>query len=56
MTSEKEILASLLRLTKTGLVQKELIKKDARVSTEVIEDVLRKLSEAGLVNQQQGLV
>src|SRR4030066_1832402 len=56
MTSEKEILASLQRLTKTGLVQTQLIKKDARVSTEVMEDVLRKLSEAGLINQQQGLV
>jgi len=56
MTSEKEIIASLLRLTKTGSVQKELIKRDARVSTEVIENVLRKLSEAGLINQQCDLV
>jgi Holliday junction resolvase-like predicted endonuclease len=56
MTSEKEIIASLLRLAKTGIVQKELINKDARVSTEVIEDVLKKLSEAGLINQQRDLV
>jgi Holliday junction resolvase-like predicted endonuclease len=56
MTSEKEILASVLRLTKTGLVQKELIKKDARVSTEVLETVLRKLSDNRLINLQRGLV
>lgn len=56
MTSEKEILASVLRLTKTGLVQKELIKKDARVSTEVLEIVLRRLSDTGLINLQRGLV
>jgi Holliday junction resolvase-like predicted endonuclease len=56
MTLEKEILASVLRLTKTGLVQKELIKKDARVSADVLETVLRKLSDNRLINLQRGLV
>jgi len=56
MAAEKGILVSLLRLTKTGVVQKELIKKDARVSVQVMESVLKKLSEAGLINQQRGLI
>jgi len=56
MIAERNIITSLLRLTKEGLVQKELIKKDARVSLQVMENVLRKLSEAGLIHQQHGLI
>jgi len=56
MNVEKDILTSLLRLTETGLVQEELIKKDSRVSVQVMEKVLRKLSEAGLIHLQHGLI
>jgi len=56
MIAEKDILASLLKLTKTGPVQKELIKKDARTSLQVMENVLKKLSEAGLIQQQRDLI
>jgi Holliday junction resolvase-like predicted endonuclease len=56
MNAEKEIIASLLKLTKTAPVQKELIRKDARVSTEALEDVLQKLNEAGLINGKHNLV
>jgi len=56
MTAEKDVLASLLSLTKNGLVQKELIKKHARVSVQVTENVLEKFSEAGLIHKQRGLI
>lgn len=56
MNVEKEVIASLLKLTKTALAQKKLIRKYARVSTEVMEDVLRRLHEAGLINEKHGLV
>jgi len=56
MTAEKDVIASLLRLTKTGPIQKELLRKDARVSFQVIEDTLRKLSEGEFIRQRRGLV
>jgi len=56
MTSEKDIIASLLRLTKTGPIQKELLRKDARVSVQVLDRVLRKLFEDGFIRQQRDLV
>jgi len=56
MTSEKDVIASLLRLTNTGPVQKELLRKDARVSVQVLDEALRKLFEGGFIRQQRGLV
>jgi len=56
MTVEKDILASLLRLTRTGPVQEGLVKKDARVSVQVMENMLKKLSEARLIRRQRGLI
>jgi Holliday junction resolvase-like predicted endonuclease len=56
MTSEKDVIASLLRLTKTGPIQKELLRKDARVSVQVLDEALRKLFEDGFIRQKRGLV
>jgi len=56
MTSEKDVIASLLRLTNTGPVQKELLRKDARVSVQVLDEALRKLFEGGFIRQKGGLV
>jgi len=56
MTAEKDVIASLLRLTKTGPVQEQLLRKDARVSVQVMEKALRKLSEEGFIRQQRGFV
>jgi len=56
MASEKDIIVSLLRLTKTGPIQKELLRKDARVSVQGLDEALRKFFEAGFIRQQRGLV
>jgi len=56
MTSEKDVIASLLRLAKTGPIQKELLRKDARVSVQVLDEALRKLFENGFIRQQRDLV
>jgi len=56
MTSEKDVIASLLKLTKTGPIQKELLRKDAHVSVQVLDEALRKLFEDGFIRQQRSLV
>ncbi len=56
MTSERIIATSILRLTRTGSVQKEQVRNDARVSTETLETVLRKLSEMEIVSLQTSFV
>ncbi len=56
MISEKEIAASVLRLTRTGLIHKELIKKNARVSSEALEAALRQFSKMGFISLQKSWV
>jgi len=56
MTAEKDIIVSLLGLTKKGLVQEQLLRRDARVSVQIMEEALRKLSEEGFIRQHRGLV
>jgi len=56
MATEISVIASVLKLTKTGPVSKELIQRDAKVAGHVINDALRKLCERGLIRQQHGLV
>ena len=46
MAVERDLLVSVLRLTRDGPVQRELISKDARVPTQVADELLGKLSEA----------
>lgn len=46
MAVERDLLVSVLKLTKDGPVQRELISKDARVSTQVGDELLSKLSQA----------
>jgi len=46
----------VLKLTKTGPVQKEFIQRDANVSLHVMDEVLRKLSDGGFIRQKRGLV
>ena len=45
MTIEKDVVLSLLKLTKNGPVHKEAIAKHARVLAQLADQVLRKLSE-----------
>jgi Holliday junction resolvase-like predicted endonuclease len=56
MTHEKDIIVSVLKLTKTGTIQKEILKKDAHVSVQVLDEMLTKLSEARFIRQQRDLV
>jgi len=47
---------SVLKQTKTGPIQKELLRKDARVSAQVLDESLRKLFKGGFIQQRRGLV
>ena len=49
MRIEDEIILSVLKLTKNGLIQRDLVAKDAHSSTSVVEEVLRALQEKGLI-------
>jgi Holliday junction resolvase-like predicted endonuclease len=52
MNIEREIILSVLKLTKNGIIQKDLIAKDAHMPTAVADEVLRTLSEKGLIHQK----
>ena len=56
MRIEDEIILSVLKLTKNGLIQKDLIARDAHASTAVADEVLRTLREKGLVQLKEGLL
>jgi len=56
MTAKKSVLASVLKLTKTGPVQRELIRRDAKVTIHVLEEELTRLSEGGLILQRRSVV
>jgi len=49
MAVERNILVSILKLTKSGPVAKELVARDANVPTQVIDETLKKFCDAGLV-------
>jgi Holliday junction resolvase-like predicted endonuclease len=49
MTIESELILSVLKLSKKGAVQKNLVAKDAHSSTAVTEELLKTLSQKGFV-------
>jgi len=49
MAVERNLLASVLKLTKNGPIAKELIAKDAKVPIQVAEELLKKFCDAGLI-------
>jgi len=49
MAVERNILISILKLTKSGPVAKELVSRDANVPAQVADEVLKKFCDAGLV-------
>jgi Holliday junction resolvase-like predicted endonuclease len=49
MTIESELILSVLKLSKQGTVQKNLVAKDARSSTAVTEELLKTLSQKGFI-------
>jgi len=56
MAAERSVISSVLKLTGTGCVPKELIQRDAKVTQSVVEENLRKLLEGGFIRQQRGLI
>jgi Holliday junction resolvase-like predicted endonuclease len=56
MNVERDLLISLLKLTREGLVSKELVKKDVKLLSENVEDLLRKLQNDGLVYVRKDIV
>ncbi len=49
MTVERNILISILKLTKNGPVTKKLVARDANVPTQVTNEVLKKFRDDGLI-------
>lgn len=56
MDIERNLIISILKLTKEGLISRELVKKDARISSSVAEKLLGKLQNDGLIYMQKGIV
>ncbi len=49
MTVERNLLISVLKLTKTGPIQVKLVSRDAHIPIQVADETLRKLSDARLI-------
>ena len=56
MLIERQILVSLLKLTRQGPFKKELLGKDSRIPMRVANEVLEKLCQDGLCQQRRGVV
>ncbi|MDH5438704.1 MAG: hypothetical protein OEX76_07375, partial [Candidatus Bathyarchaeota archaeon] len=56
MAVERNLLISILKLTKTGSVQRELVSRDARVPVQVADEMLKKLSDTGLIRYRDRLI
>jgi len=53
MAFERNFLVSVLKLTKSGPVAKELVAKDAGIPTQTADQLLKKFCEAGLIQQRR---
>jgi len=56
MAVEKNLLISILKLTKTGLAQRGLVSRDARVPVQVADEILKKLFNIGLIGYKGQLI
>jgi len=56
MTTERELLISLLKLTRLGPIQKRLVSKDAHVPALIAEKLFETLASEGLITQRKNLV
>ena len=56
MAVERNLLISVLKLTKTGPVQRELVSRDARVPVQVADEMLKKLSDTGFIRYKGRLI
>jgi len=53
MSIEKDLIISILKLTRHEPISKEVVKKDARIPSQIAEKLLRKLQNDGLVYLQK---
>jgi len=56
MTVERNLLISVLKLTKTGPIEAKLVGRDAHIPTQVADEVLRKFSDARLIKYVDELI
>jgi Holliday junction resolvase-like predicted endonuclease len=56
MSIEKDLIMSTLKLTREGIISKEIIKKDAKLLLHDVEDLLGKLQNDGLVYLRKDVV
>jgi len=53
MAFERNFLVSVLKLTRGGPIAKELVARDAGIPVQVADELLKKLCEAGLIQQRR---
>jgi len=56
MTIERNVLISILKLTRNGPVAKELISRDARVPTQVVDEIVKKFCNARLIQWKGNVI
>lgn len=56
MDIERELIISILKLTKKGSIGIEIVRKDAKMSSTIAEDLIRKLQNDGLLYLQNKLI
>lgn len=56
MTSERKLLISTLKLTKTGPIAKEFISKDAGIPAEIADRILKKIHQQNLIQHRDNIV
>jgi len=56
MSIEKEVIISILKLTKNGPILNKLVNEDARVTSDFAQNLLRKLQKEGLIYLQKDMI
>ena len=56
MTVERNLLISVLKLTKTEPIQVKLVSRDAHIPIQVADEMLRKLSDARLIKYEDQMI
>jgi len=56
MSIERDLIITLLKLTRDGPVSKGIVKKDAKLPSEIVENLLRKLQNDRLIYLQKDIV
>jgi Holliday junction resolvase-like predicted endonuclease len=56
MNIEKKLIISILKLTRDGPILNELVNKNARVSDDFAQNLLRKLQKGGLIYLQKNII